>query len=111
MVTLAANGHNTQPWKFQLTDGHVAILPDFARRTAVVDPDDHHLCISLGCAVENLTIAAKASGWRAHTTLEKEGDIRISIDLGRGMSDMKNELEKKSLAVECPTLHSAVDLE
>jgi hypothetical protein len=83
VATLAANGHNTQPWKFQLTDGRVSILPDFTRRTAVVDPDDHHLNISLGCAAENLTIAAKANGWRTNTTVENNVDTRIEIDLAR----------------------------
>src|SRR5688572_20756215 len=37
-ATLAASGHNTQPWRFQITDGRVEIRPDFARRTPVVDP-------------------------------------------------------------------------
>lgn len=32
-------------------------------------------------------------------------------DYDRGMSNMQKELEKKGLTVECPTLHSAVDLE
>jgi metallo-beta-lactamase family protein len=32
-------------------------------------------------------------------------------DYDRGMSNMKKELEKKGLTVECPTLHSEVDLE
>lgn len=43
MATLAANGHNTQPWKFRLDAAGISILPDLSRRTAVVDPDDHHL--------------------------------------------------------------------
>ena len=58
MSTLAANGHNAQPWKFRLAEGRIIILPDFSRRTQVVDPDDHHLYVSLGCATENLAIAA-----------------------------------------------------
>lgn len=62
LATLAANGHNTQPWTFRLTDQNVSIFPDFTRRTAVVDPDDHHLYVSLGCAAENLAIAAVALG-------------------------------------------------
>jgi len=57
---LAASGHNTQPWLFQASAQQIAILPDRARRTPVVDPDDHHLFVSLGCAVENLSIAAAA---------------------------------------------------
>lgn len=42
-ATVAANGHNTQPWRFHVDEGRIAILPDFSRRTPVVDPDDHHL--------------------------------------------------------------------
>ena len=61
-ATLAANGHNTQPWRFRESAEGIAILPDFSRRTPVVDPDDHHLYVSLGCAIENLAIAAAATG-------------------------------------------------
>lgn len=61
-ATLAANGHNTQPWRFRLEQGRIAITPDFTRRTPVVDPDDHHLFVSLGCAAENLALAAAARG-------------------------------------------------
>jgi nitroreductase len=61
-ATLAANSHNTQPWRFRPTLGGIDILPDTTRRLAAVDPDDHHLFASLGCAAENLLIAAGASG-------------------------------------------------
>ena len=61
-ATLAANGHNTQPWRFRATERQIEILPDFARRTPIVDPDDHHLFVSLGCAAENLALAAAARG-------------------------------------------------
>ncbi|CAN0606011.1 unnamed protein product, partial [Ectocarpus sp. 12 AP-2014] len=40
-ATLAANSHNTQPWKFRIAENAIDILPDFARRTPAVDPDDH----------------------------------------------------------------------
>ena len=61
-ASLAANGHNTQAWRFAFGEGGMSVLPDFTRRTPVVDPDDHHLWASLGGAVENLTLAARASG-------------------------------------------------
>jgi len=63
-ATLAASGHNTQPWRFRIGAGRIDILPDFSRRTPVVDPDDHHVFVSLGCAAENLTLAAAARGHR-----------------------------------------------
>ncbi len=81
MATLAANGHNTQPWKFALADGQVSILPDVSRRTDVVDPDDHHLYVSLGCAAENLAIAAAAHGMAADVEIASGNPPRIDIAL------------------------------
>jgi nitroreductase len=62
LATLAPSGHNNQPWRFRTGQHSIDILPDFSRRTPVVDPDDHHLFTSLGCAGETLQIAAAASG-------------------------------------------------
>jgi hypothetical protein len=61
-ATLAASSHNTQAWRFRAGAQGIDILPDLTRRTPVVDPDDHHLYASIGCAAENLSIAAKARG-------------------------------------------------
>ena len=61
-ATLAPSGHNTQPWKFSASDNVIRIYADATRRLPVVDPDDHALYISLGCALENLVIAASEYG-------------------------------------------------
>lgn len=61
-ATLAANSHNTQAWRFRASDKRIDILPDLARSTPAVDPDNHHLFVSLGCAVENLSVAAASRG-------------------------------------------------
>ncbi len=61
-ATLAANSHNTQPWRFKLSDRGIDILPDLTRRLQAVDPDNHHLFASLGCAAENLALAARMGG-------------------------------------------------
>src|SRR5436190_12825219 len=53
-ATLAANSHNTQPWQFRLSDSSILVRPDLRRRLRVVDPDDHHVFASLGCAIENI---------------------------------------------------------
>jgi hypothetical protein len=78
-ATLAASSHNTQPWKFALAERSITILPDFTRRTPVVDPDDHHLFVSLGCATENLVHAALASGLHADVRLH-EDSIDVALD-------------------------------
>jgi nitroreductase len=83
-ATLAASSHNTQPWRFRLAANSIAILPDFARRTPVVDPDDHHLCASLGCAAENLALVANASGLRGEPRFEPSGDGAVVFDFAAG---------------------------
>ena len=85
MATLAANGHNTQPWKFRIDEQSVSILPDMTRRTEVVDPDDHHIYVSLGCAAENLIIAAGAFDRRSEMRIDRDGsESIINIALARG---------------------------
>lgn len=74
-ATLAANGHNTQPWTFHLETQAIEIRPDVRRRTPVVDPDDHHLYVSLGCAAANLALAAAATG--------RPGELSFAADAGR----------------------------
>ena len=76
-ATLAPNGHNAQPWRFAVAPDRITIRPDFARRTPVVDPDDHHVFVSLGCAAENLVIAAAARGHRGHPVFDASGDGAI----------------------------------
>lgn len=61
-ATLAPSSHNTQCWKFSVQGRVIEIKPDLSRRCPAVDPDDHHLFVSLGCATENLVQAALANG-------------------------------------------------
>jgi hypothetical protein len=49
-----------------------------------VDPDDHHLFVSLGCAAENFLIAAQARGRPGEIAFDDSGEGRIEIDLARG---------------------------
>jgi hypothetical protein len=83
-ATLAANSHNTQPWRFRIRDTRIEITPDTSRRTPVVDPHDHHLFISLGCAAENLAIAGGARGRPVSTAFSGEQGGSISCDMGVG---------------------------
>ena len=79
-ATLAANGHNTQPWLFNVSNDQIRLLPDLSRRTPVVDPDDHHLFASLGCAAENLSIAARTQGKSGDVAIEFADRANIVVD-------------------------------
>ncbi|WP_242041594.1 Tat pathway signal protein [Alkalinema sp. FACHB-956] len=88
-ATLAASSHNTQCWKFaigtvspsMLTDQTISILPDWTRRCPAVDPDDHHLFVSLGCATENLIQAAQAFGKHGVARFDLAIDDRVTVSL------------------------------
>lgn len=69
-ATLAASSHNTQCWKFRAEERAISILPDLSRRCPAVDPDDHHLFVSLGCAAENLLQAALANGLKGEASFD-----------------------------------------
>jgi hypothetical protein len=81
-ASLAASSHNTQPWKFRLDGDAISILPDFSRRCPVVDPDDHHLWVSLGCATENLLLAAQSVGLRGDVAFDPRegGTVRVTFE-------------------------------
>lgn len=80
-ATLAPSSHNTQCWKFSIGTNEISILPDLTRRCPAVDPDDHHLFVSLGCATENLVLASRANGYDAAPRLDGDGAKGISITL------------------------------
>jgi hypothetical protein len=79
-ATLAPSSHNTQCWKFALEDKAITILADLSRRCPAVDPDDHHVFVSLGCAAENLVHAAGVHGMKAEPRFDPEKNA-ISVPL------------------------------
>jgi nitroreductase len=83
-ATLAANSHNTQPWHFKFTDAGIEILPDMTRRIAIVDPDNHHLFASLGCAAENLAIAGGGRGKPGELRFNPANDGSLTFAFGNG---------------------------
>lgn len=80
-ATLAPSSHNTQCWRFRLHDQAIVIAPDLTRRCPVVDPDDHHLHVSLGCATENLVHAALAAGLQAEARYDAGGEGVVAVSL------------------------------
>ncbi len=61
-AVLAPSSHNSQPWKFHVRDDRVALAADLSRWLKVADPEQRELHVSLGCALENLLIAAEHFG-------------------------------------------------
>jgi hypothetical protein len=68
-AVLAANPHNTQPWIFRVTEAQIDLFADEVRNLGAVDPYRREMRLGLGCALENLLLAACAKGWSPELTL------------------------------------------
>jgi nitroreductase len=67
---LAASPHNTQPWLFKVTDSSIELHIDTQRNVGALDPYLREEHIGIGCALENLMLAAPANGYVATATLQ-----------------------------------------
>ena len=76
----APSGHNTQPWLFKINRDNIEIRPNFEKSLPVVDSDNRELFISLGCASENLCIAASSKGYNSKVSIANEGVITIYLE-------------------------------
>jgi nitroreductase len=61
---LAPSPKNSQPWAFSVQGNRVHIIADVRRGQLIADPGRRELYISLGCALENLLVAAEHFGFR-----------------------------------------------
>lgn len=71
---LAPSVKNTQPWRFAIEENRVRIFADPDRVLHVTDPNRRELYISLGCALENLLVAAEHFGFRHEVFYFPEGE-------------------------------------
>jgi hypothetical protein len=87
-ATKAPSGHNTQPWIFKLSESAIEIHPDFSQALPVVDQNHRELYISLGCAAENLLIAANEFGYETELSIIEDAgkSAFISIKLKKSQT-------------------------
>jgi len=80
------SGHNTQPWRFHLTEGHLDLYADRSRALPVVDPEDRELVMSCGAALAHLTVALGHFGYAGEVTVfpdPADRDLLATVGLGR----------------------------
>ena len=98
---LAASPHNTQPWLFTITNSSINLHIDTGRNVGALDPYLREEHIGMGCALENLMLAAPANGYSATATLqpgklvpipaEPKPRLLVRVDLVPGKRE-ENEL-------------------
>jgi len=92
---LAPSSHNTQPWRFDVEEDEIRIYADKSRWLQVADVDQRELHISIGCALENLLVAAEHFGYEHQTAyLPQEGGddliARVTLEPGGARSDVRS---------------------
>src|ERR671913_126650 len=65
---LAPSTKNSQPWAFSVQGNRIHIIADLSRDQPIADAGRRELYISLGCALENLLVAAEHFGFRYGVT-------------------------------------------
>ena len=86
---LAANPHDTQPWLFRVSESRIEMFADPNRRIGTIDPYLREMYIGLGCALENLLLAADANGYSYHLSLlpeQSNPNYVARIDLSTGQA-------------------------
>ena len=107
-ATLAPSSHNSQPWAFDIGDGEVRLFADDSRRLPVADPDRRELHLSLGCALENLVVAARHFGYDPAVDYGDETDGRAAtVALREESSDTTDEATPADAAAADPAMGDA----
>jgi hypothetical protein len=101
---LACNPHNTQPWRMVVHGGVIDVHSDPSRRMPFNDASGREHFAGLGCAVENMVIAAGAAGSASRVTLFPDGPLsdhvaRIALKRDRAGED-------RDLAAAIPHRHT-----
>jgi nitroreductase len=65
---LAANPHDTQPWLFAVSADAIEIFADRTRGLGAMDAYVREMHLGLGCAIENMAVAAGPNGYAAEAT-------------------------------------------
>jgi hypothetical protein len=100
---LASNPHNSQPWLFRVAATQIDLFADHSRQIGTIDPFLREMHIGLGCALENMLLAAAAEGYSADLSLLPDATdtrhvARISLT--------KASPEKSQLYTSIPTRHT-----
>jgi len=105
---LAASPHNTQPWRFRVADSFIELHLDPKRNVGALDPFLREEHLGMGCALENLMLAARANGYAATTTLmpgtlspisaQSQSELVARVDLAPGTreeSELYNAIPRR----------------
>jgi nitroreductase len=105
-ASAAPSIHNTQPWLFRPSGDVVDVLVDRRHQLTALDPDGREMLVSVGAAVFNLRVAARAHGRENQVRFlpdPGEPDLAARVTLGREVAPHAGAL---ALAQAIPRRHT-----
>lgn len=102
---LASNPHNTQPWIFRVAEDRIELYADTARNLGTFDPYLREMHLGLGCALENIALAARANGYHVEVTLPQARLENIATSPQR---PMVARVDLTAAPVERGTMYEAI---
>lgn len=83
-AVLAPSSHNSQPWRFKNSGYEIDVAAEEARWLDATDPDRREPFLIVGCAVENLCVAAEHVGFDAPVEYREPGGTEsvVTVTLG-----------------------------
>lgn len=94
---LAPSSHNTQPWKFSIREkGGIDVFADPNGWLRVADPDQRELNLSIGCAIENLLVAARHFGFESSVRYLPDPDNSDYVASVSLVKSARNDIEENS---------------
>jgi hypothetical protein len=107
---LAANAHDTQPWRFQIGSDRIDVYVDADRHLGAMDPFRREMHLSLGCALENAVLIARSLGYaanlRTYGGLLQAGGVRDDTGPAASISLAKIQADASPLAAAIPHRHT-----
>ena len=91
-AVLAPSHWNSQPWRFEAEQNTIRIVSDTQRWAAAIDPDQRALHLSLGAALENLLVTARAYGLRPSVSyLPHDGANGVAAEVTWSLGDARRD--------------------
>jgi hypothetical protein len=95
--------HNTQPWRWRLSDHALDLRLERGRVLDVTDPDGRLATVSCGAALHHARVSLAAQGWNATVTRMPEHDdtdhlARVHVE-GRTQVDLSAMLHLRTISL------------
>lgn len=74
-AVLAPSSHNTQPWSFEVDGNRINVFGEHNRKLPIADNNDRQHFISIGCAIQNIILAAGYYGYETVIKYEIVGNV------------------------------------